>query len=211
MRKYILASLTLITSAVSYANYLAEISGGYFYDNEGQSVMSANYVVLAYDDTVDLSSFILNSGDSFADSSWMNEDSGTGIFALSVDSFSDGTAYSSLTIDNDLIPLNGDEKIAIITWVNPSDNSSFVIEEGASYCVFSPTLVPDEPLSGGDAWQLSPDNTGAFQFYFASVGAGGDIPNSYLTLSKVVVPEPAAMAAIFGALALAMALWRRAK
>ena len=47
MRKYILASLTLITSAVSYANYLAEISGGYFYDNEGQSVMSANYVVLA--------------------------------------------------------------------------------------------------------------------------------------------------------------------
>lgn len=79
MRKYILASLALITSAVSYANYFAEISGGYFYDNEGQSVMSANYVVLAYDDTVDLSSFILNSGDSFADSSWMNGDSGTGI------------------------------------------------------------------------------------------------------------------------------------
>ena len=102
-----MASLALITSAVSYANYLAEISGGYFYDNEGQSVMSAKYVVLAYDDTVDLSSFILNSGDSFADSSWMNGDSGTGIFALSVDSFSDGMAYSSLTIDNDLIPLNG--------------------------------------------------------------------------------------------------------
>ena len=55
------------------------------------------------------------------------------------------------------------------------------------------------------------DNRGNFNLSMLVESADGKLPDSYATLSKVVVPEPAAMAAIFGALALAMAVWRRAK
>lgn len=208
----LLYSLSLAAAALA-DNYTLSFNMCYFMDKEGNDVFSnANYAFVAFADS-EISAFDLMAGDSFVKDNWLNGDSSTGIYTFDIGQTYDSQVTSQVTIDNTTLPfeVTGDENLAVIVWMNSDGSASSTVGEGDSYVIFSPTMSGGETGYVTDPWTLVLDNRGNFNLSMLVESADGKLPDSYATLSKVVVPEPAAMAAIFGALALAMAVWRRAK
>ena len=210
----LLYSLSLAAAALA-DNYTLSFNMCYFMDKDGNDVFSnANYAFVAFTGSeIEISAFDLMAGDSFAKNSWLNDDSSTGIYTFDIGQTYDSQVTSQVTIDNTTLPfeVTGDENLAVIVWMNSDGSASSTVGEGDSYVIFSPTMFGGETGDVTDPWTLVLDNRGNYNLSMLVEGAGGKLPDSYATLSKVVVPEPAAMAARFGALALAMAAWRRSK
>ncbi len=210
------ASIFIALSAFSlgglYASYNYDMSGGYFYNSDGQILDKAYMALVVCENDVDLSSITLESGYSFLDNTWLNGDSAEGVYVLNVSYFDDSYPYASGVINNDTLPssLTGDERIALIAWAQSDGEISSTIDDGTDYLVFAPELIGGE-LSGGMEWNLDPSNSNAQNWAFLSTDMGGNISWENLALSKTVIPEPATYAGLSGLLALAFAFLRKRK
>ncbi len=190
----------------------------YFYDKNGNEIQDrGSYALVVYTSDIDISSFSLNTGDTFSKNDWLNSDSNSGIYVIEMERFYNSEALpvdNPPKIYNSSLPegLNGNENLAVIAWQQPSGSyTSSVMEEGATYTVYAPSMSGGNTGQITDAWQLVPDGDGKnFNLYLSTVGG---LDKSYTTLSQVVVavPEPSAYAAVFGAIALSLGLIRRKK
>ncbi|MBO6102763.1 MAG: hypothetical protein J6P03_05870 [Opitutales bacterium] len=109
---------------------------------------------------------------------------------------------------------SGGEDIGILVWTNAGKEiADGTVKEGYYYAVCSLSKTAYE--TSLNYWQIpqSGDLGKSYEMYALAQNwpEGGELSNSSLTLSKQAapVPEPATCAAIFGALALALAAWRK--
>lgn len=190
----------------------------YDFQNENGDLMGDNgsFAILVGKSGVDFSDFVLEDGDSFIKDEWFNSDEASGIYVMDVGSLVDSMAGGTINVNFDdysAMGFTGAEEIAVIAF--DTDETSYTINlvEGDKYTVFTPSM------NGGNSGSTSSDNWelytsgDAYNLVMLTQNQGGTLPDSFAQLSQTVaaVPEASTCAAIFGALALGLALIRRKK
>lgn len=215
MNKLFLFLSAVLISVSAQASYTLDTLMYAFFDKNGDEIGSnGRYAIVAYTSDVSISTFSLSLGDNFQSSSWLNSDASTGIYVLSTDLFFDSQIVDAIVVDNSNLPtqLTGAENLAIIAWqADDWDYSSSIVDQGDTYLIYAPTMSSGDTGVTTDPWTLVPSNTGVYNINLITMSDGGTLPNSYTTLSNVVVPEPAELATVFGVAALALAVYRRRK
>ena len=214
MKKLTTLIASLLFSVSTFAAYQVDLSIGAFFNADGTLVDEEYcYALIADVNDKGFGSLELLSGDTFTTGSFINSSNDyltitTG--NLAGDDWEDPIPFlasGSITLNNDVLGLEGDEEVAIVVW-----NSQTSLAEGDNYVVFTPSLVGGD-LSEGDAWIIPVSNEDSYSFYGTNTAYYGNLDTSFFTLSKTVaaVPEPSTYAVIFGAIALGFVAYRRRK
>lgn len=208
----LIASMGIATAL--HAEWSVEFAAGQFFDKENNPITEAiNFAVIVDMNDKGFADFKANVGDTFEAKSFINGDndymtlvSGSLSDPESTDTY---LAYSyGWVFNNADYGFNGDEEVALIVW----DSGSDTLADGNNYAVITPSLAGND-LSGADQWIIPTGDAGEWAWYFLTQSVEGTIDNSYGILSQTVsaVPEPSSYAAVFGALAFALAIYRRRK
>lgn len=218
--KKIVAIMILSASAfAAQASYLLNYSLFDFFDKGGDMLSDKGVAAIVTGlSGVDFSSFTLNAGDVINVGDWYNSASGTGVYILDLVNIDN----ESMATGNPVVPFEtlqtlgfvGGEEIAVIALTQADEEilaGSITVDSDGYYTVFTPSMNGgDCGDPNSDAWNLITGGVG-INIGMITENEGGTLPNSYATLSTAVaaVPEPATFAAIFGAIALALAIRRR--
>ena len=213
MKKIVSILASIFLASAAFAEWQITFAGGQFFDKLGNPIAEAkNFAVIVDMNGKGFGSFEALDGDSFSRGSYVNasNDFMTLVTGQLSDPDSEGyyLAYSnsSWKFNNADYGFSGDEEAALLVW----DSPSMTLSAGDSYVLVTPSLAGGD-LSGGNPWIVPASDTYPWEWYFLTESVDGDIADTfgYLANTVAAVPEPAAFAAIFGALALALAYRRR--
>ena len=215
MKKILTLLATIFMAVASYAEYNLTVLVGYLFNEDGSvTTEQLNYALVAETDkSLNFSDFKLSVGDILQKGSYVNDTENyisifTGTLTDDIYDGEDCTFINMSTkIDNTLFDLSGGEEIALVVWNSDGDTMS----GGEKYLVFNPNMYTGDN-SGANDWVARDDNYSPTTFNAITAEFdGGNIPNSALTLSQTVIPEPSTYAVIFGAIALGFVAYRRRK
>lgn len=220
-KSIILISSLLITVSSAFAEWNVISASGFFYFPNGDRVNEAlNFAMIVDTGNNGFEDFKLVDGDTFTANTFINSDS---VYkTLTVGKFSDPDgvgeymAYSdsSWKFDNTNFGFNGGEEVAIIVWASANPTSVGAddnrVVSGDMFCVFTPSFVNGE-LSGGNPWRIPTTNGGTWEWNMITISGGGILSESVGALDNTVIPESSTYTAIFSAVVLGFAAYRRRK
>lgn len=217
MKKLITTITAILAAGTSFAEWNLDFGAGDWFTKDGTQIQEELYFAVIIDmNNYEFSGLKLSAGDSFAEGSFINSDNKYMTMKTGKLTDPDGEGYFlaysyGWRISNDDYGAKGGEETAIIVWSNLGEKS-YILSAGDSYTIVTPSLAGGE-LSGGFKWEMPTSDVGAYGWYLYNEHIEGTIPNSFTTLSQTVsaVPEPSTYAAIFGAVALGFAAYRRRK
>ena len=199
-------------TAASRAEWGLEFAAGQFFNADTTPVAAAyKFAVIVDMNNNGFADFEASIGDTFAANSFIN--GLNDYMTLATGNLSDPesidawAAYSdSWAFNNADYGFDGGEEAALIVW----DSNSDTLAGGEHYVLVTPSLAGGD-LSDGDPWIIPAGDFGQWQWMFLTQSFEGNIADSYGVLANTVgaVPEPSTYAALSGALALVLAVWRR--
>lgn len=220
MKKSILIAITTILTTLSaFAEWQITFAAGQFYFSDGTPIQKElNFAVIVDMNKKGFADLEFNVGDFFERGKYINSDNDYMTLATGTLSDADGEGYylaysnSTWNFKNEDFGFANNEEAAIVVWYTEGDSQSYTLAAGDFYTIGAPSLAGGE-LSEADPWVIPSNDSGKYQWYLLGEGIEGKVPDSLLTLSQTVsaVPEPSTYAAIFGAVALGFAAYRRRK
>ena len=187
---FLILNLSILT-CMSYADYTASLTAGFFYSDIDDLLDKGKAAWIIDTQASNFENFNLHLGNFLEKGAFI--DSSERYFVLDVVDLDSSIAYLYSNINLDTSKFSENDTFAIVCW----EGDSAFIKDDIRYLVFRDS-----------SWQI-PQSVGFVDFEAITEFAGGNIKEEALILNRTVIPEPSTFGVLLGGICIIIIVIRK--